>query len=537
MAAATARAGLNDLADELLDVVVGFVRRDPHGRITVPGLAACARNRRVCRRFRAASARVPAAPYDCTSQLRTTDDGAMYMGAIVGGKLFRSRTWIANGLVLARWPATGRVEAHLVTEERPFPDPTTPTTATPPMDHPAPEWRNGPRHPLCLRYKLDLRECVRVFSGQNADFNLNIKLFDQMCYGIVGPDGKRQNRTLQVNLLEYDANESHAQVIDAAPSEGELMRAEADRGTPIPNWTGVCATYFSTEYRHPTSSSARLGNVVGLEIKFAARMYPYDLAEVFRQGVSTRMGRTPDSAAWCCATVGPADDDPPGPVADKDNFWVAVPPLSAAMGYFDAPAHAQCGDWYVHIQSHGYTDKQLRVLVGRPQRHDMEAYRRQIAKLALDRAERRRAEQTALVLRQQPAAQPPTAHPLTAASAPRMRPREAALKAREATGACVRSDNSVFNTGRVDAALQDQDSRDDEAAGLVDDCVAGHDEAMLEDNLVDDDYDYDPDDARPEREKKRARLQEALAENDARREAAAQQTAANPEADDELEDL
>ena len=43
---------------------------------------------------------------------------------------------------------------------------------------------------------------------------------------------------------------------------------------------------------------------------------------------------------------------------------------------------------------------------------------------------------------------------------------------------------------------------------------------MLEDNLVDEDYDYEPDDVRPEREKKRTRLAEALAENNAPRGAA-----------------
>jgi hypothetical protein len=535
MAAAAAGAAtgtpacFNDLADELLDVIVGFVRRDPHGRITVPGLTACARNRRVCRRFRAASARVPAAPYDCTGQERTLSDGAMYMGAIDGGKLFRSRTWVTNGLVLARWPKTGRVEAHLVTEERPNVVATEPTAAAPPMGHPVPEWRGGPRYPLRLRYKLDLRECVRVFSGQNADFNLNIKLFDQMCYGLVGADGTRQNRVLSVNILEYDANETHAQMIDATASAYDLERTEADLGLPLwSGWTGVCSAYFSANWpRHENGT----GHIVGLEIKLTARIYPADHTD-FGDGRF-------HSTAWCSAIVGPAEDDPPGPVAEKDRFWVAVPPLSAAMGYFDAPAHAQCGDWYVHIQSHGYDEKQLRVLVGRPRRNDMEAYRRQLAKLALDRAERKRAEQTALVVHRQPQPQPQPQQQLqlTAASAPRMRPREAALNAREGTEACVRSDNSVFNTGRVDAALQDQDSRDDEAAGLVDDCVAGHDEALLEDNLVDEDYDYEPDDVRPEREKKRARLAEALAENDARRAAAAQETAVNPEADAELDDL
>lgn len=521
--ATVARAGLNDLADELLDVIVGFVRRDPHGRITVPGLAACARNRRVCRRFRAASARVPAAPYDCTSLERTAPDGAMYTGAINGGKLFRSRTWLTNGLVLARWPATGRVEAHLVTEERPNAVATEPhcPTITPSMGHPAPGWRDGPRFPLRLRYKLDLRECVRVLSGQNADFNLNLKLFDQMCHGIVGADGRRQTRMFPVNMVEYDANESHAQFVDAEASEGDMQALE--RYDMLGSgWSGVCTMYFNPE-RNPIAGY-RPAHILGLEIKFNAGLVSNHLDESAR----------PHAMRGCvCATVGPAEDDLPGPVVDKNKFWVAVPPLCAAMGYFDAPAHAQCGDWYVHIQSHGYTEKQLRVLVGRPRRNDVEAYRRQLAQLALDRAERRRAEQTALVVHQQ--SQQP--QQLTAASAPRMRPREAALNAREGTEACVQSDNSVFNTGRVDAALQDQDSRDDEAAGLVDDSVAGHDEAQLEDNLVDDDPDYDPDDARPEREKKRARLAEALAENDARRAAAAEETAANPEADAELDDL
>jgi len=161
-AATVARAGLNDLADELLDVVVGFVRRDPHGRITVPGLAACARNRRVCRRFRDASARVPAAPYDCVGLARTAPDGAVYKGAIDGGKLFRSRNWVTNGLVLARWPATGRVEAHLVTEERPNAGDDPPGhSAQPPMGHPAPGWRGGPRYPCaCATSSTSASACA-----------------------------------------------------------------------------------------------------------------------------------------------------------------------------------------------------------------------------------------------------------------------------------------------------------------------------------------------------------------------------------------
>ena len=339
----------------------------------------------------------------------------------------------------------------------------------------------------------------------------------------------RQNRVLSVNILEYDANETHAQMIDATASAYDLERTETDLGHPLwPGWTGVCSAYFSANWPRREDGT---GHVVGLEIKLTARIYPADHTD------SAAGGRF-HSTAWCSATVGPAEDDPPGPVVDKDKHWIAVPPVCAAMGHFDAPAHAQCGDWYVHIQSHGYNDKQLRTLVGRPRRNDMEAYRRQLAKLALDRAERKRAEQTALVLRQQQPAQQPAQQPLsTIASAPRISPREAALNAREGTEACVRNDNAVFNTGRVDAALQDQDSRDDEAAGLVDDCVAGHNEALLEDNLVDEDYDYEPDDVRPEREKKRARLAEALADNNARRAAAAQEVAVNPEADAELDDL
>ena len=55
---------LSTLPTELFHVVVEAVRRDRRGRVTIPGLVADARNRRVNRAFRAASQDVRAPGFD-----------------------------------------------------------------------------------------------------------------------------------------------------------------------------------------------------------------------------------------------------------------------------------------------------------------------------------------------------------------------------------------------------------------------------------------------------------------------------------------
>ena len=65
---------LHELPAELLHVVIGHVRAERNsGLVTLPGLVADARNRRVCKLLRAASAAVPAEGFDATFEFDTVD--------------------------------------------------------------------------------------------------------------------------------------------------------------------------------------------------------------------------------------------------------------------------------------------------------------------------------------------------------------------------------------------------------------------------------------------------------------------------------
>ena len=209
------------------------------------------------------------------------------------------------------------------------------------MDHPVPEWRGGPRYPLRLHYKLDLRECVRILSGRT-------RLQPQ-------PEALRPGATACGRQQSFDAHVSgeHGRVrrqrvarADRRPegSEGHLQALERD-GLAGHGWSGFCTMYFNKE-RNPIVGY-RPAHVLGLEIKLAH--LPADHTGSAAVDASSTHGALPPSGR---------PDDPPGPVVDKDKLDRGAARLRRD-GTSTRPRTRWCGNWYVHIRR--TLQKQLRT--------------------------------------------------------------------------------------------------------------------------------------------------------------------------------
>ena len=499
------------LPQELLHLFVKAVRLDRRGRVTIPGLVADARNRRVNRAFRAASADLPAPGFDAI--VHCTRIGERRLPTVVmrnhrrsyatGGVYYRSLTMPYSGLLLARQPATGRLHALLVNDEHAsFPghmhtcdwDLNRYSLAT--NEQPRPPTYN-PLHPLSViwphrkrlvQHVLDIRELVLNVCGNNADYENNLALFDQVVGAPMRDPGGRVHtqRRICIELPKY--------LSDLGPhQEVEGVASRYNRSLPpVDDWGG----YNPDPYPSPTGWQRSVARFQLHPVRFTTAGSRPHLTPEVSMVVRTIVDPLPKSRS----VFGRHQDEPtPAP----GSLESAVPSLSAMCGFFDEPAHAECCGWYAHIDNHGLTPAALKELVGLPRRNDAEAYRRALARLALDRAERKRAAQTALVVH------------TGAASAPRARPREAAAHAGILVGEAIAEDNDTYATGELKRKRQERDEPADVQA--ADARYAADNE--IEDPLYDSDPEYEEDDRRTRTQKLAERRAEALAEMQALEEA------------------
>ena len=593
---------MDSIDNDTLDLIVHLVRCDPRGAITVPGLVADCRNRRVSRRFLSSSRRVPAPPFDSDIKyvcIGVSDpnakslDGNEKNGGIPrnvpfkirsGGKRFRSYGFLNEAFVLARDAQSGRVHA-LVAVEIPTDDCATEdffsTTCLPLEDRTLelehPKFIDWEKHPTsyCVSWELSIRDCVRVLCGNNADYMRNLWLFDSVIQETRKNGGaleRKKVRCSSVSTIEYEHSDNQSRLIRATYLEWYTMSLfKGCQSTTVQlSEIGSWATVQLQAQRQGRSTLIHQNNLLLTpEITLNLKAFTQASSSSFSMGNRRSM------------ILGPADDDLAGPARNESTHpFVSVPPLSAVMGFFDACKHAECGEWFHHIDAHGLCKSVLKSLIGPPAKPNgcRELYRRQLARLALDAANRRTSLKTAIVPWQNNARQKkrtkkskisnasslqllfmfnssseeesddedvsPSSNAMvlwseSAAATLRARPRKMACLASERIERIVEIENNTFNTGRISASFQDEESRAAEASGLeIDDSIAGHDEAEIEDNLVDDDYDFVPNDRRSKSSKKNERIQQCLDENFARRQQNMMQLLElNPNANLDFDDL
>ena len=498
---------LSTLPTELFHVVVEAVRRDRRGRVTIPGLVADARNRRVNRAFRAASQDVRAPGFDALVQgvwiggervptCITNNAGAPYA---TGGVYYRDLKMPYAGLLIARQPTTGRVHALVVNDARgevgdgvekkayclPYLrlySATENEPPKPPASHVAyPHWSVG-RNRLVV-YAINLKELVLNLCGNNADYENNLHLFDALVQSPMRDPGGRTHtrRSIHVDSSTFHGSAGVRQAVGAVCSRFAAAVGNDQRHYPT-IWT-------------PTEC----------EVKFQL--------QASRQATAARTLLTPEVCMQLPPAGGVLNHGNPGratlgrhqhePAPNPDSIESAVPSLSAMCGYFDEPAHAECCGWYTHIDSHGLPPAALKELIGLPKRNDAEAYRRALARVALDRAEQKRAAQTALVVH------------TGVAGAALARPREAATAAGFRLGATIADENDTYSTGELKRKHQERD--EPEAVQAADAQYAADNEP--EDPMYDSDAEYVEDDRRSRAQKLAERRAEACAEMKALEEA------------------
>lgn len=192
-----------------------------------------------------------------------------------------------------------------------------------------------------------------------------------------------------------------------------------------------------------------------------------------------------------------------GALRNDNERYPRLPTVSILLGFYDRPDVAECGGMQVSLYNHGLPKE----LLPKPKANDPELHLRILGRAALDRAERVKSEQRALVV-QTARRSLQLAGP---SGAPSRRPRNAAIDARDGIRTAAQSDNDTLTTGRLKLIKQmaDEESREAEANGYVDDQYAGLGEEKDEPLLYDSDGAYD--DAEPKRSK-RAMTKERRAE-------------------------
>ena len=195
-----------------------------------------------------------------------------------------------------------------------------------------------------------------------------------------------------------------------------------------------------------------------------------------------------------------------GALRNDDKRYPKLPPISILLGFYDHPKVAECGAMQVSIHTH----RLPKALLPKPKANDPELHLRILGRAALDRAERIASERTALVVRCYRHGVLVNARS-GPSGVPSRRPRDAAINARDGIRAGVQADNDTLTSGRLKFVKQlaDDESREAEAVGLVDDQYASLDEERDEPILYDSDGAYD--DRAPKRSK-RVMAQERRAE-------------------------
>lgn len=453
------RLRLHHLGDDCLRHILVHLRRDRLGNETVPGLIFEARVwRRLGKRFLAVSRDTPS-KFD--ARIAYTRDGVLPR-SFTGG--LRCSPAASVGMVVGDAGASGKGANEAPPRFRQEPQMfllRAPHTGR--VWAVCTGWRyvppegTAPNTVLLVQTVLALPHLVQLLSGQNANFDTRLDHFDKIVAGF----------EVKMTQNEYYGNQQSATGLVVPPMNRDSSAAtERD-----------CAVMWA---KQPEGQRCKLSNrvvvVVGAE---AQEVYLLER---------------------CSSTL-----------RNDDRRYPKLPPVSIVLGFYDHPKVAECGNMQVGIHTH----KLPKALMPRPKANDPELHLRILGRAALDRAERVASERNAIVVRRYQ-------HGVLAAAAragpsgvPSRRPRGAAVSARDGIRAGAQADNDTLSSGRLKFAKQlaDDESREAEANGYVDDQYADLEEERDEQLLYDSDGEYD--DRAPTRSKRvmaKERRVEVLAE-------------------------
>ncbi|MAQ22633.1 MAG: hypothetical protein CMK83_00275 [Pseudomonadales bacterium] len=477
--------GLAQLPTELFHKIVRRIRRDDK-QITIPGLVADARNRRVCKLFRDASKDVPAEVFDAIFEFDTVEGVRLPKVVRVygsrayptGGAYYRNATCPTMGLLIARRPSTGQVYVMTVNDSHRRHGQLIRSCANySPIEwclHDMPvKWtadavEKGWHEPRCAALLvsgvLDVREFVLTLCGKNANYDYNLEHFDRLVFSPRPPvlavaasahRGSRNgypfargsaplptvsveldayetrgefDRCVVADLARYNANNAWKAGLDWVGSSTPTPYSHQGRRIEMSANVRFAASRFDMVARNPAATRSCLSREIALRLVF-----PEDLPN------SSEIQRMYPFTDYMILNRHEREEGP------ADN----VPSLSKLCGFYDEPKHAECGGWYVNLDAHGLSPATLKLTVGTPRRNDMESYRRQLAEYAYSRAERIEAARTAIV----EASSSSTANT-------RSWKREAAKRAHLETRETVQAENKTYSTGEL--KKQEQDPEDSE---------------------------------------------------------------------------
>ena len=302
---------------------------------------------------------------------------------------------------------------------------------------------------------LSMAHLVQLLSGQNADYETRLDHFDALVAG------RKVHMPISDSMAEGQQSVS-GEIVPPRP-RGDMKR-HVDvfmRWEKIERYPAATVTYLNKLHLE----------IPGLEISSPALLTTMETVNV---------SETPQ-----------------------------LPPISALLGFYEHPKVAECGGMQVGIHTHGLPKQ----LMPNFKSNDTEPYYRALGKAALDRAQRLEAERTAMVLHGAQSANGPSGVPVR-------RPRSAAIEAKTTMGRVISVENDLLSSGRLTVTRQmsDDDSREAEADGLVDDQYAGPGEEDEDDLLYDSDGEYrDGEVPRSKRQMAKERLDEEVAKQAAKK--------------------
>ena len=485
---------LAQLPTELFYKIVRRVRRDAK-QITLPGLVADARNRRVCKLFRAASMDIPAEAFDALFDFDTVEGvrlpkvvrpnpGRAYP---TGGVYYRSAECPTTGLLIARRPVTGRVYVMTVNDGFRFSPKEGLLRTCAARDlvgwckHDVPvKWtpdavQRGWLDPRCasllVSAVLNVREFVLTLCGKNANYDYNLEHFDRLVFhpkpmsrqtwrGGAPPfePGSAPLPFVNVDLGAYETRAEFDRCIVADLARYNLNNAWKPGlawagSTPAPYSHQGRRVELSANVRFATNRFDASASNPGATRSFLSREIAFRLVFPEDQPRPTELSITYPSTDVMILNRhdrehGPAD---------------SVPSLSKLCGFHDEPKHAECCGWYVNLDSHGLSPTALKMTVGTPRRNDMESYRRRLAEHAYSRAERIEAARMAIVVAPAAAAAGTSAGASAASSSDaRSWKRDAAKRAHLETRETVAAENKTYSTGELKQQEQDPDDSEPE---------------------------------------------------------------------------
>ena len=459
--------GLVQLPTELFHKIIRRIRRDKK-QITIPGLVADARNRRVCKLFREASKDVPAEVFDAIFEFDTVEGTRLPKVVRVygsrayptGGAYYRNAQCPTMGLLIARRPSTGQVYVMTVNDGHrrhgqlirscAVYNPTAwclhdmPAKWTP--DAVAKGWNEPRCAALLVSGVLDVREFVLTLCGKNANYDYNLEHFDRLVFSPRSPiiataesaplptvavelDAYETrgefDRCVVADLARYNVNNAWKAGLEWVGSSTPTPYSHQGRRIEMSANVRFAVSRFDAAARNPAATRSWLSREIALRLVF-----PEDLPN------SSEIQRTYPYTDFMILNRHDLEEGP------ADN----VPSLSKLCGFYDEPKHAECGGWYVNLDSHGLNQATLKLTVGTPRRNDMESYRRRLAEYAYSRAERIEAARTAIVE--------------ASSSNTRSWKREAAKRAHLETRDTVQTENKTYSTGEL--KKQEQDPEDSE---------------------------------------------------------------------------